>query len=112
MKKVITVALALFVAAGTMISCSPKSKKGEWIPEEKTKAMEACKKGASEEPNPGIDEAMWQKMIDKMCTCGIDKAEDSYDDYKAADGDMAGMEKIYGDCAEQAADEILKEAGL
>jgi len=112
MKKVITVALALFVAAGTMVSCGAKSKKGAWIPEEKTKAMDACKKGASEEPNPGIDEAMWQKMIDKMCTCGIDKAEDEYDNYQGADSDLPGMEKIYGECAEQAADEILKEAGM
>lgn len=82
-------ALALFVLA----SCGGSSK-GNWSEDDKAKAQEAV-----EEVKADLEVMLGEKAEDYI-NCYLEKVENEYDNFEAADSDREGCEKLAKECME------------
>ena len=89
MKK-LTLVLPLFVL---LFSCN-QSKKGAWNEEDKQRAQEEIAKIEGELT------ALGDKK-DDFINCYLEKVEDNYDNFEAADNDEPGCTKLATECASQ-----------
>lgn len=91
MRKVI---LSAVVAAALLTSCGGGSTKGNWSEADKAKADAAV---AEIDSDLDVFGDKKQDFID----CYLEKVEDNYDNFAAADSDLDGCSKLAEDCAKE-----------
>ncbi len=94
--------LIVFSAAMLLFACGEKSKKGAWTEKDKEKANSEIKKVEKDLDLLGDKK---QAYID----CYLEKIENSYDNFLAADSDEKGCEKLAIECGEEIFQEMMQE---
>ncbi|MCU0439702.1 MAG: hypothetical protein MUC49_17570 [Raineya sp.] len=109
----------LFVLAiasmSLMMGSCKSSKKGAWTDGDKKTFTKLCEESFAKEKgsaNMKTIESVGVKIEEftkKSCDCLLSKAEQQYDNVKAADKDASGITKIAGDCGGQVIQELMKK---
>lgn len=86
--------LILFVATAALIVSCNSSKKGAWSDEDKKKANDEMKKVGS-----SLDMLGDKKQV--FIDCYLEKIEDNYDNFEAANKDQKGCEKQATSCMQE-----------
>lgn len=93
MKKTFIVLASLSLIVLT--SCGGSSK-GNWTDEDKEKARSEMNSERAQ-----MDALIGKEKTDAFIDCAVEKVEENYDNFDAADSDREGIEKIAEDCMKE-----------